>query len=285
MTRYTLWVLCVDDEAFEVLQALSLPKMRLMRLSDHETDDLRSVKVDRTRGEYCWTLTPFVPGFVFKSDVTVARVTYLDADLFFLKDPVALFSEFEKSKKDVFITDHGYAPEFDRSATSGQFCVQFMIFNRQGSEPVLTWWGDRCIEWCYSRLEEGKFGDQKYLDDWPVRFDGAVHVCEQQSLMLAPWNAMRFPYGGAVFFHFHELRISSEKLLSTGNYPLPKPLVKNVYMPYAKELRLVLEDLKDVGFEFRPQAEAPGKFSLLRQKLSSSLEFIWNNLPKKTLQW
>ena len=167
---YTLWILCVDDEAHDVLTKLQLPNVRLLQLSKLETAELLRIKPTRSKGEYCWTLTPFAPRFVFEADADVQRVTYLDADMWFRKHPAPIFREFEASGKQVLITDHAYAPEYDQSATSGQYCVQFITFTRDGGEVVRQWWEDRCVEWCYARFEDGKFGDQKYLDSWPELF-------------------------------------------------------------------------------------------------------------------
>lgn len=130
--EYTLWILCVDDVAYDVLHKLVLPNVRLLELAKLETVELLRVKQDRTIAEYCWTLTPFAPRFVFDADLSVARVTYIDADLWFRKSPAIVFNEFEASGKYVLITDHGYAPEYDFSASSGQYCVQFMTFTRVG---------------------------------------------------------------------------------------------------------------------------------------------------------
>src|SRR5256885_328246 len=137
---YTLWILCVDNETYEVLGRLSLPNTRLIRASDVETSELLRVKKERSRAEYCWTLTPFTPRFVFEADPGIRRVTYVDADLWFRQSPAPIFSEFEQSGKQVLITDHAYAPEHDRTATSGRYCVQFMTFRHGGGETVRRWW-------------------------------------------------------------------------------------------------------------------------------------------------
>lgn len=254
---YTLWILCVDDDVHGVLTKLNLPNVRLLQLSKLETEKLKQVKPTRTKAEYCWTLTPFAPRFVFETDSTVTRVTYLDADLWFQKHPAAIFREFEEAGKHVLITEHAYAPENDQTAISGQYCVQFMTFNRDGGEKVRKWWEERCIEWCYARLEDGKFGDQKYLDDWPERFNAFVHVLNDKELALAPWNATRYPYGNGVFWHFHSLRIESHSGKSfsvfLGPYTLPRVTIKNVYASYVEELRIAIKILSQNGITIRPQ--------------------------------
>ncbi len=274
---YTLWILCVDDEAHEVLSRLGLPNVRLLQLSRLETPELLAVKPGRSKGEYCWTLTPFAPRFVFEADAGVTRVTYIDADMWLRKNPKLIFREFDASGKHVLITDHAYAPEYDQSAPSGQYCVQFMTFARDGGEPVRKWWEEKCIEWCFARFENGKFGDQKYLDDWPHRFEESVHVLTNKELMLAPWNATRFPYGNAVTWHFHDLRIvnnsgsifssvinsgplfstiiNSEQSLSAefGVYSLPKCTLDFIYHPYLVDLRNVIGELTRIGTILKPQ--------------------------------
>jgi hypothetical protein len=241
---FTLWVLCMDERTKVVLDGLALPEVRTIALTDVETAELLEVKPGRSRAEYCWTLTPFTPRIVFDRDHDVQRVTYVDADVFLLKSPRPIFDELEKSGKTVLITEHAYDPEYDQSELSGRFCVQFMPFVRGASEPVRQWWQDRCIEWCFARPENGKLGDQKYLDDWPERFGGLVHVLGQSHALLAPWNARRFPYSGAIAWHFHGLRLLKRgKVLLHGPYTVPEVVHRMIYLPYTQELRRSLNVL------------------------------------------
>jgi len=255
ISDFFLWILCADKMTYQALLSLNLEKVKLLPLLDLETEDLKEAKKNRNAKEYIWTLSPFAPRFVFESDPSVNRVTYIDADTWFLKDPKAIFREFQSSGKSVMITDHAYAPEFDRSETSGPFCVQFMIFTRDG-EPVRRWWEERCLEWCHEYYEDGKLGDQRYLDDWPDRFPELVHVLQDKELILAPWNATRFPYGNAVVWHFHGLRL---KKTSSGfkaqcyNYPLPPPTYQHVYLPYIRDLTAAKETLKNIGVDLVSQ--------------------------------
>jgi hypothetical protein len=213
---FHLWILCMDELVNEQLQRIDLQNVTLIPLAEFETDALLAIKPYRTKGEYYWTVTPFTPQAVFERDPSVKRVTYLDADLFFFDDPKILLDEFNQSGKSVLITDHAYAPQYDKSLTYGRFCVQFVTFRRtEGGFRVMQWWQDKCLEWCHARIEDGKFGDQKYLDCWPDIFANDVHVLKQFEKTLAPWNVLYFSGKlnklSPVFFHFHSLRIISRE--------------------------------------------------------------------------
>jgi len=255
-SNFTLWIVCIDEETYDILNKLKLVSTNLINLKNVETQELLRVKKERTISEYCWTLTPFIPRFVFEQDKNVKRVTYLDADLYFLKDPKPIFEQFNKSSKEVLITDHSYSPEYDRSNESGQYCVQFMIFNRNGGESVRKWWEEKCIEWCYNRHEDGKFADQKYLDKWPKKFSSKVHVLNNPEWTLAPWNALKYQFSKAIFYHFHELKLlnSNEAILSTY-YILPEILVRSVYYKYLESLKKGIENLNKNGFKIYSQKQ------------------------------
>jgi hypothetical protein len=162
----------------------------------------------------------------------------------------------DNSKKSVLITDHNYAPEYDQSSTSGQYCVQFVTFIRNNGENVRKWWENRCLEWCFNRFEDGKFGDQKYLDDWDTRFCDQVHVLQDKELILAPWNAIRFPHGNSVIWHFQGLRIIIKRSgfkAFFGFYKIPKTTRVNIYQEYLKDLAYSINKLESVGFIVRSQ--------------------------------
>jgi hypothetical protein len=243
---FLLWVLCMDDEVNAALDAMAIPSVKTIKLRDVETAELLAIKGGRNRAEYCWTLTPFTPKIVFNLDPQAERVTYVDADMYLLKSPSPIFDEFRASGKAVMITDHAYDAEYDASATSGQYCVQFMTFVRGSSEAVRQWWQDRCVEWCFDRIEDGKLGDQKYLDDWPTRFPEYVHVLSQIDALLAPWNARRFPYSRAIAWHFQGFRLlSGNRVLLHRGYSVPDVVNRMIYAPYMREIQNILENLRE----------------------------------------
>jgi hypothetical protein len=285
LQSYSLWILCVDDPVHEMLTKLALPNVKLLRLSELETDGLKQVKANRKKGEYCWTLTPFTPHFVFEADREAHRATYLDADLWFRKDPAVIFREFDSSHKDVLITDHAYAPEHDRSATTGQYCVQFVTFTRRGGEAVRKRWEEQCLEWCFDRIEDGRFGDQKYLDVWPEQYAQYVHVLSNQELILAPWNATRFPYGQSVAWHFHGLRILKRDhgtfAVDFGHYPLPKTTRINIYESYVKDLRRAVALVYSAGGTVTAQANYSAWYRV-KSILSGIYQQIWRLGSRRT---
>jgi hypothetical protein len=128
-----------------------------------------------------------------------------------------------------------------------------MVFERQGGESVRSWWEERCIEWCYAKFEEGKFGDQKYLDVWPEIFTDKVHILQNKELTLAPWNVNRFYYKNAIFYHFHGLRIMSKAKVSYGGYKLPLEVLDNIYKPYLRDLKNAISIMQTYGIDVRIQ--------------------------------
>jgi len=246
---FTLWVVAMDEPTTVFLNSLGLPSLRVLSLDEVETADLVEVKSTRSRREYCWTLTPFVFDFVFERAPEVGRVTYVDADVFLRTDPGFFFRSLEASGKSVQITEHAFSADIDSSAEHGKFCVQFLTMNRDGSEAVRSDWQGKCLEWCFGRVEEGKFGDQKYLDEWPRDFSESVHIFGDRGRFLGPWNASRFPFSESAVYHFHQLRLNYQKpKISYGSYPLPEVLIRNVYGPYIRVLREMANMCADSGF-------------------------------------
>jgi len=266
---FHLWIVAVDDACTAALEKLRLEAATVVRLREVETEALLGVKPQRSVGEYCWTLTPFVPSYVLQRVPGLERVTYVDADLFFFQSPHVLLDEFARSGKHVLITEHAFGPEHAHLMHFGRFCVQFMTFrNTPEARRVLQWWQDRCIEWCYAREEAGKFGDQKYLDDWPERFAREVHVLSQTERTVAPWNVAHLSRLSApvrpVFYHFHSLKIVSSRVV------VPRFLYEVgrenrwIYERYLRALRSAAGQMRSLGIPVVGRPLFGGKVSRAR---------------------
>lgn len=242
--EFKLYIIAFDDDAYRVLNKLNLEYAKIISLQEFENERLLTIKKDRTRQEYSWTCACFSILHVL-TEYNLDEVTYLDSDIYFFARPSILLDEFHTSGKDVLITEHRYTPKYDQTATSGKFCVQFMTFkNNENGLAVLNWWCDRCEEWCYARMEDGKFGDQKYLDDWETRFS-CVHVLKHLGGGVAPWNVQQYVISDGpsvnnapiVFYHFHGLKWLSFSKFDVSTYRLSSAIKKYIYKPYLLKLQ------------------------------------------------
>ena len=249
--EFMLYVFAFDDLAREILESINLAHMIVISLQQFESEELLAIKKTRLQGEYCWTCTPFTIEYIL-NNYGVEEVTYLDSDLYFFDRPEILLQEFRESKKDVMITEHRYTPEYDQTEKSGIYCVQFMTFrNTENSRYILAWWRDRCAEWCFSRMEDGKFGDQKYLDDWLERFSG-VHVLQNIGGGVAPWNVQQYKCTAGpmvnekpiIFYHFHYLKWKKEHIFDVSDYRLSADIMKYLYQPYVGALENALQFIR-----------------------------------------
>ena len=261
-----LWIICLTDVVCEQLSMLGLCGVNLINLKDIECSRLRAARAERSWVEYCWTLTPFVATAVFERCPDADRVTYVDADLWFRANPEHILGDFEASGKSVLITEHGYAPSYDQTESAGKYCVQFVTFKRTGSREILERWQNQCLDWCYARHENGRFGDQKYLEEWPVYFPHDVYILQNRALVMGPWSATRFPYSESVCWHFHAVRLVIKKgdikSMWTGAYMLPQPVKTHVYQPYLKDLKAAAFLLKSKNGYSAPSQPYP---SLVRR--------------------
>lgn len=280
-----LWVLCMDDQVAKYLLKRKLKDLKVIHLKEIENDKLLRAKRERKFIEYCWTLTPFLPTFFFKK-YKKKHVTYLDADLFFYKKLNPIFDEFKHSKKSVFITEHGFHKRFDYiKKKRGNFCVQFIIYkNNNNTKKILKWWQDKCLKWCYEFVEKGKFGDQKYLDKWPILFKKYIHISKNRKFFQGPWTLDRFKEHDAIVYHFHGFKINTPNILIYNNYGFTKKIIKNIYFPYIKSMK---RTLKKINIKFSQSSERffrmktiyyHLKFNVLKFNIKNRLVF---NLNKK----
>ena len=269
---FRLWMICMDSDAERILARLALPNVQFLSISAVADEELLRATQTRSRAESCWTVTPFSPELVQGQSLTDLRqITYVDADLYLLRNPQPIFDEFALSGASALLTEHAYSPEFDDSDTLGRFCVQFMTFRLPDATPILRQWQSQCIDWCSATPEGGRFGDQKYLDSWPMDFPELVHILNHREWVLGPWNAYRFPFSEGITYHMQGLRILSRNRIHLSDYPVPDALIRGVYEKYASDLRQAMQQLQEVGYEFEPQSRSIGSRILRPARVAKRL--------------
>jgi hypothetical protein len=264
---FRLRVLCMDSVSADILESLGLPGITVLRVETIEQYDpaLAGTKATRTLPEYCWTAKAVLCLYALEYEPELGLISYVDADHTFASDPSRLFEELGDDA--VLIIPH-------RTPTSarGLYNAGFIAFRRhEAAFAVLSWWRERCLEWCYDRFEDGRSpGDQGYLDSWPRLFTG-VHVLQHPGGGLAPWNisfhrleeqAGRVMVDGQplIFFHHQSLRLiratSGARLLAKalrayrlirgpvdfvwwigpGYGPPPDEAIELIWKPYLRRL-------------------------------------------------
>lgn len=215
-------------------------------------------KAERSKAEYCWTCTSVTIEYVL-DNYDVSSCTYLDSDLYFYQDPQVLFDEIDAAGADVTIVEHRFKDnEYGRKLEkrNGKYCVQFNFFRQnENARRVLTWWKEKCLEWCYDIPDPERMGDQKYLNTWTRDFE---HVHELQHLGggVAPWNLEQYALTTEkegvitlidqvshtfplVFYHFQNIRYLPGRKVNIKSQTKNKSLKRTIYIPYLKEIEQI----------------------------------------------
>ena len=106
--KFKLWAICLDQESFNEINKLGFKSFKPLNFSTLENKKLLSLRKKRSIAEYCWTITPMSPKIIFNLEKRIKFVTYVDADMFFLKNPKFLINDFIKSNKQILFTRHDF---------------------------------------------------------------------------------------------------------------------------------------------------------------------------------
>jgi hypothetical protein len=246
-----VYALCFDDEAYEAAATWDADDVIALRLSDLEDEfpQLLTVKPTRSTAEYFFTCTPWVLSLVMSRAQEATWVTYLDADLWFFRPVAPIYDELAGSNCGIIA--HDYLPRYRRLEQYGRYNVGWVSFRRGAEgEALLTWWADRCLEWCQDTPQDGRFADQGYLDHFASVAPGVVDI-QHPGANLAPWNlggrdVSTGPAGEVLvngrpllFFHFHGLRRRGNRYIASHlefGARANETVRHRVYQPYVAAL-------------------------------------------------
>lgn len=278
--EFKLYIVAFDDKCYDVLTDYENEQIIPIRLSEFEDDRLLRAKKNRTQQEYCWTCSCHAIKYVLET-YQEKVCTYIDADMYFYRNPQCLFDEITAEQCDVGIIEHRLSNNVENRRVlqlSGRFCVEFNTFYAtDNGKKILNWWCDRCIELCTAKPDGVHFGDQKYLDDWQERFHG-VHVIQHPGAGVAPWNVAQYQLAYCdgdniflvkkktkektplIFYHFQAMQYHEDGTVDIGINLYPGLaqviLYRKIYREYLQKIeeerQVLLEKYGlDLGLNFR----------------------------------
>lgn len=246
---FVLYVMGMDRKCQEILSSIGFKHMVVECIDDIDSPELAEAKGNRSRAEFCWTCGSFFTDY-FLNKYNLPDITYLDSDLMFFSSPKAIFDELITNNASV-----GLSPHYKHYNATGKYCVQYVYFkNDIDGCAALTWWKDSCLKWCYSQMEDGKYGDQLYLESMPSLFNN-VYEIQHRGHGIATWNQMfykfydgflsykgqNYPY---VFFHYSgfNIKLDNKQILIKQNFSVSKETKKYFLQPYIDLLTTVYKD-------------------------------------------
>jgi hypothetical protein len=254
---FRFFVLCLDREVRKQLQDASLENVCAITLDQLEAFEpaLLTVKDSRTPAEYYFTCGPSFIRYTLMNCPGGTVLTYLDADLYFFASPRPLLEILGSDS--IGIIENRYPRRHPDWLRFGKYNVGWISFRRdERAEACLAWWSRQCIQWCFDRTENGRYADQKYLDEWPERFPG-VRILNHKGANVAPWNRANYCFSKhentlyvddapLVFFHFQGLKEIRPWLVDSNlgcSFRFPdRVLRRDVFGAYLRELRRVCPD-------------------------------------------
>lgn len=272
-----IYILCFDTYSESIIRKLKLKQVSLVKRLDFEDKDLQKAKNNRSFYEYYWTCSPALPYYLFRKYHQIKKLVYVDADIYFFNSPQKYLDQLDQYS--LIISEHRYPKhQIRRCFTSGRFNAGLDFFKRnQESLACLKRWRRQCLTWCHDRLENEKFGNQLYLNEWPDQYPN-LHVSPDLGLNAAPWNISQYQISQRkskifinrnplICYHFHQFKAYQSKPYDFAPaYPLSNKAIKFIYQPYVKEIEKQVKNIKSIDPQYQ--------LNLKKNNLSRELKFI-----------
>ncbi len=277
---YRLHILALDSTTFrlvcEWIEGADLlghgwmeKHVTVTNLTDVMTDELRDTRRSRTWQEFCWTLASVWLKMNLLAVPEGERCIYLDADSYFFSDPKPVYAEIGDAS--IALVPHRIHPSrAELFIGNGTYNANFIYMrNNLTGRAFAEDWARRCIDWCFYRQEDGKFGDQGHLDEL-VKIHPVFDI-QSRGLNLAPWNQGQYSYWvselvGApdwievwdrdpvgrevlrtdplVLYHFHEY-MHNIRLTAWDLHPMVREKIYAPYIEHSEQLSQYLAERKE----------------------------------------
>jgi len=256
--KFVLWILCTDEETYKILKKLSPRHVKLIKLREVENKKLLKAKKNRSRTEYSLTLKPAFIHHLLNNNPGIKNIYYVDADIVFFQSAKMVFDQ--AGKASIAISPHDFPAHLrGRERRAGKYNAGAIYFkNDKEGLNCLNHWKKQCIDWCYWKVENGKMGDQMYLDKWPKLYN-KIKIFDHKGINLAPWNIKKYKLSNKkshiyvdgdklIFYHFHQFTIlSNQRFLPSFLHKMSQKAILYIYKPYEK---LINSSIQEVNKEF-----------------------------------
>lgn len=246
-----LWVLAMDAETASLLRRLSdgglhIVDLDYLLLADRQ---LAAVRDERSRAEFAFTVKSCFCRYLLREYASIETLIYLDADLYLFGRPELGGHHF--GEHSLLLVPHRYPLWQDDSNRYGRFNAGVIGFrNNEIAHGCLNAWRAQCIESCGVDGDGRRYGDQKYLDEWPSRYGNSVRIEGHPGVNLAPWNWVSYSYRitksevlvegvPLLLFHFAQFRWVSSSWVDSGQLEygvMPLSIRSTIYGEYIAAL-------------------------------------------------
>ena len=280
----------MDELTYSFLYNLRPKNISLYSIQDVEEHikGLKLAKKNRNKVEYFFTCSPAICKYVILKNENIKSITYLDADLYFLSSPQIVFDEI--GEHSIAIIEHRFHWLTKRQIKYGKYNVGWITFKNdfEGIKCLDKWVAD-CLAWCYQKVEKKRFGDQKYLDEWPALFKNLI-VVKNIGANVAIWNIKNYKLSvikdkifidnvPLVFYDFANIhQIDNYRFntnLSRVLMPLKGILKEKIYLPYLKNLH---KNLNETYFTHKTDQHISGIKKQLIQFSRKLRTLIFNDI-------
>jgi hypothetical protein len=238
----------MDDEVKSLLKSMALERVILITMKQIEAQDpeLAAIKATRNDKEYIWSTKGSVFLYLFRNYPKLNHIVWLDGDTKFYADPEPIFNEL--SKCSILLTKERFVEaNSGLNDIYGIFNTGLMGFNKNSNAiNCIKWFRKKCIEWCFDRVELGKWSDQMYVNNWPMMFKD-IRVIKDIGINVTAWNiqgtevsllANDIYINGEklVFYHYSGLKFMNYSEFDLCSYiELPKDVKELIYKPYIEK--------------------------------------------------